>query len=268
MAATNYLEITNNDGKVIINDEYKNLCVQSIATTVPLFDGNQQDLDELAKKQSLLNVIGYNCGTNTRQNNSVFIQLKCAGAYFTAMSSLVYNVKYFARPTYNNTVFVWVEYEGTGSKTSLELAQMLQKDFRLYHFGPTPQTINNNSGLQVWNSAGELIFDSNRRYLEVLECITQDLGVTDSISKGYAAQRIAVVPFSCRQIISAGQQASVDHRQYFRLSGNGRLTFFSAEDEIYGTPPGIGYGAYPAAGQYFVPNFMLINVSTYDASAI
>ena len=67
----------------------------------------------------------------------------------------------------------------------------------VYIFDISPQTPHSSSGLQVMNREGEVTFDTNYRYLRVIDVIVQGhAGMTETmpISRNYAGHMIACVP--------------------------------------------------------------------------
>lgn len=65
----------------------------------------------------------------------------------------------------------WIDNNGGGSYTAHVFTGFSALNVTIYVFDQTPATPSGNSGLQIFNSAGTLIFDSGRKYMNIKQMI-------------------------------------------------------------------------------------------------
>lgn len=225
MALTNYLEIRNNDKRVIINDGYRNLMLQEIIT---LADYDVEVIWQDAQiNYSLLKTIYAGVGYMV-VNFYPFDEQNLLGIYCDAS-----DVR-FATSINNNILTVYVKLtakEGVNDDYVIADVEYIKNHVKILRYGPTPNLTIKNYGLQVFDKNGTIIFDSNRRYMRVVDVISQDIDDVSDISKEYAA-KIAVIPVSSRYTGVYNPQQSTFYRHFFCTKYSGGKTLLDVATKL------------------------------------
>lgn len=156
---SSYIEI-NNGGRITINDSYKNLLLLNKINSLSFTKENNTYTDNIYY-------------ADITEDDDKILLVSCSS------SNYGFNI---VRASSN----IHLRVNCINGASISDINNYLTS----YVFGYSDTS--NNSGLSVYNSSGQVIFNSNNKYLRIIDCI--DYNTNDSISRSYSHSVIALPP--------------------------------------------------------------------------
>lgn len=168
---SNYIQISNNQNITIINDTYKNVSLTRTRVNIPIVV--QHDNEDFPS-----NAISYRDGKYADPTSGIG-SFTISGRPFCVFSCTNPNFSFFARHVKD---LFFLEIGGVDGHKITELANAVS----VYEFDFQQYSGNSKLGLQIFSASGEEIFNSNLKYLRILDTIYYPPGMSaGSVVKTY-----------------------------------------------------------------------------------
>lgn len=198
MALTDYVKIYNSGRQLIINDSYKNLRLKQIVKN-----------------------ISYNTSTvtNSTASDGVLYYVNDEGNKFPILKYPFNHTNIVALSLYpcgigihtilvNGKIYIYFIPDDSSLKRD-QVCEKIKNNLTVYFLtDEQPELPEWGIGLFIWNVKGEIVFNSNARYVKVLGLINRD-GVNTNISRSgssawydefdYSEDTLAIIPFSMHE---------------------------------------------------------------------
>lgn len=192
MALTNYFESINSDGHIIINDSFKNLSLMEEFHITEL-----KSLDEPGynsyKNYPDRTFVKDGEGNYWLRNEVVFTIKVADQSQILSLYIPNSNIGIYCHRVVNTYVLRAIFFKSMDSTDFVNALKQIV--FRIYGYDGTPST--QNVGLQIFNASGNLLFDSNKKYLHVVD-----------FKNTYVAQRSQLHLCSEDELASVGEIAT------------------------------------------------------------
>lgn len=198
MALTDYIKIYNSGRQLIINGSYKNLRLKQIIRNIP-----------------------YNTSTMTNRmaSDGVLYYVKDEGNKFPILKYPFNHANIVALALYpcgigihtvlvNGKIYIYFIPDDS-SLTREQVCEKIKNNLTVYFLtDEQPELPEKGAGLFIWNANGEIIFNSNARYVKILGLINRDGENTDISQLGpsawydefyYSEDSLAIIPFSMHE---------------------------------------------------------------------
>lgn len=209
---SNYIDIKNQSGHIVINDFFKNM---ELKRKMPLSDHYTFGLHTVTYKEG-----GVTIKNDREETWEDYYWEKPVKSYYN-------NVRYYFKLKDNEKIFAIYSPTGSGCTTWYPRKKTMHSPNKtepyiwtlgpteaeasstiLYTFGPCEnKTSTSTHGLQVFNSGGDILFDSNKKDYLVIKHYGNDSGTFD-----FGNRKIAIAPLGYRQF--GGKSDGYDLRTY------------------------------------------------------
>lgn len=243
MAHTKYLEIHNNDSRLIIDDTFKNLRLSRIGKI---------------SEQHLLtdNSSGYELAYKIPTSGEI-PAIYCANNFFDIHS-------FFTQET------LFISFKATdGTFLGENAVRDSINATTIYFFTDEQDTKTNGAGLLIYNARGELVFNGNSKYARIVGAFLK-YEVMPSESKTmwdgmpqttFACERVAVIPFAMHEWVRVTPQISSTSDMRVRWHTANALSCSWKDNETGANP---GNLPLDLTGIYMATCMLFINVTGYE----
>ena len=182
MAVTKYFEVRNDSSTTVIDDSFKNLSVTSVAN---------------ANFQKWRNSSTVYYQQVTVSGNEALVGIHCTSSKFN-----------FAMERRGNTVFIYANV-GSSNLSTLNSAT------KIINYAYDSADSKSGVGLQAYSADGKLVYDSNKKYLRVIDYFNQSVNFGDtmdefieadnsSFNRTYFHKAIFLGVFTCSALLTQG----------------------------------------------------------------
>lgn len=255
---SNYIEMKNDNGNVIINDSFKNITLTNKVVINEQGSGTANDTYKFCSN-------GY-AGVSESTGNSSYPK------WYYVLVPVQNNVISFvscSEPTvlvHMNDIYTYesrlsakrIEFFIPSGKTINDLLGKVT----IYEFSYTTATNSNNFGIQIFNKNNEKIFDTNYRYLNIIGSISN---FADIDGTAFDVDNVAIHYGSMRRSVAEGQsQINAQYYHCIRFNENKTLSTIAVRvsyGQYSNNVWGVGF-AYDVNSAFYSP-LLIADVTNY-----